>query len=282
MDRFSRKDVAKMFGISGSRLRYWEKTEFIATSLKGKGGRNYYSFHDLKGIKTAATLLNQGVSFRRLRKGVNNLKRLLPDIKNPLLQLRVYFDGKDFLIDQKGIRFDASGQVLIDFSANFQKEAQIKSLVGSLSPDDWYRRGCQLDSDPSTFKQAEEAYLKSLELRPDFPQTLTNLGTLYYNMGKRKKAERLYQKVLQIDPHNLESNYNLANLLEERGELAPAIVHYKKALFLRPDFADAHFNLALAYQGGGMKEEAKIHWKIFIELEPFSPDAQIARQFLES
>lgn len=282
MDRFSRKDVAKMFSLSGSRLRYWEKTGFIAASLKGKDGRNYYSFHDLKGIKTAVTLLNQGVSFRRLRKGVNNLKRSLPDVKNPLSQLRVFFDGKDFLIDQKGIRFDASGQVLIDFSANFQKEAQIKSLAGSLNPDDWYRRGCQLDSDPSTFKQAEGAYLKALELRPDFPQALTNLGTLYYNMGKRKKAERFYQKVLQIDPHNLESNYNLANLLEERGELAPAIAHYKKALSLKPDFADAHFNLALAYQRGGIKEEAKIHWKIFIELEPFSPDAQIARQFLES
>jgi tetratricopeptide (TPR) repeat protein len=282
VDKFSRKEVARIFGLSTSHLRYWEEKQFVTPSLRGKDGRQYYSFRDLKCLKRAVTLLNQGASFKRLREGVAKLKWLLPDVKDPLFELRVCYDGKDFLIDQKGLRFNVSGQIVMDFSTNSQREAEVKSLTGSLSPEEWYRRAYELDSHPTTFYQAEEAYLKALELRPDFIQALTNLGTLYYNMGKRKHAEQLYLKSLAIDPDNLEANYNLANLLEDRNELIPAINYYKRALSLKPDFADAHFNLALLYQKCEMKEEAKIHWKVFIDLEPFGPDAQIAREFLKT
>jgi tetratricopeptide (TPR) repeat protein len=47
---------------------------------------------------------------------------------------------------------------------------------------------------------ALEAYLKALEVRPDFADACNNAGTIYARKGDFIEARRLWEKALSIDP----------------------------------------------------------------------------------
>ena len=49
---YSVRDVAKLFALQESRLRYWMQTGFVGPTVR-KGGRFYYTFRDLCAVKAA-------------------------------------------------------------------------------------------------------------------------------------------------------------------------------------------------------------------------------------
>jgi putative inorganic carbon (HCO3(-)) transporter len=60
------------------------------------------------------------------------------------------------------------------------------------------------------FREAEEAYLKSLEIAPGVGINL-NLGLLYRKTGERVKARRHFEEVLRLEPGNVEARRFLEN-----------------------------------------------------------------------
>jgi len=172
--------------------------------------------------------------------------------------------------------------MLLDLSLEDSKEAsEIKSFPLSSDAHHWFERGYALDSDPGTLDLAIEAYRKALEIRPNFPDALTNLGNIYYHQGELEQAKACYQRSVSFDPNHLAANFNLGNIMEEEGSLLQAIFYYKKALSTDPLFADAHFNLGLVYERLQLKKRARAHWKEFIKLKPHSEEAALARKFLD-
>lgn len=283
MDKlFNAKDIERLTGLKAGRIRYWQKIGLIAPSVQGEDGRNYYTFADLVCFKTAKELLDDGVSLKKVTSSLKKLERILPNVKRPLAKLRIRADGKGGLVVRHGgIPFEPQGQILFDFSLEDPKKAaEIKSFPLSSDVQYWFERGCSLDSVPGTLDLAIEAYQKALDIRPDFPDALTNLGNICYHQGDIKKAKECYQKSVLFDPDHVAANFNMGNVLEEEGSLLPAISYYEKALSTDPLFADAHFNLGLVYEKLQLKRRARPHWKKFIELKPDSEEAALARRFL--
>jgi len=280
---FTTKDIERITGLKAGRIRYWQKTGFIRPGVLRENGHYYYTFADLVCFKTAKELLDGGVSLRKVRSSLEKLERILPAMKRPLARLRISADGKGGLVVRhRGVRFEPEGQMLLDLSAGeAEKRSQIKSFPLSSDVQYWFERGCALDSVPGTLDLAIEAYRKALEIQPDFPDALTNLGNIYYHQGELEKAKECYHKSLSLDPNHIAANFNMGNLLEERGRLLQAIFYYEKALSKDPLFADAHFNLGLVYEKLQLKKRAKPHWSKFIELKPHSEEATLARKFLE-
>ena len=88
--QLSVREVARLFNLPESRLRYWAQTGFIRPSGRGSG-RSLYSFRDLIGIKVAKELLAAGLSLQRVRKNLDVLRLKLPEVDEPLARLRPGF-----------------------------------------------------------------------------------------------------------------------------------------------------------------------------------------------
>ncbi|MDH3728066.1 MAG: helix-turn-helix domain-containing protein, partial [Myxococcales bacterium] len=86
-------EVARLFGYTPSRLRYWHRSGLLEPSAR-VGGRNYYTFQDLIGVRAAKGLLEQGVPLRQVRRTVESLRSTLPKTTQPLSEVRVLADGR--------------------------------------------------------------------------------------------------------------------------------------------------------------------------------------------
>ena len=85
---------------------------------------------------------------------------------------------------------------------------------------------------------------KAVELQPDFPNALNNLGVAFVQKGKATEAMQLFQKALDLNPDFVEAHNNLGRLQLQQGKVREAIAHYRAALKLRPDDVDTLSNLA--------------------------------------
>jgi tetratricopeptide (TPR) repeat protein len=296
---FNVRDVARIFGLHESRIRYWAQTGFINPSAS-HGGRRLYTFGDLVGIKAAKELLDRGIPLQRVRKNLQALRDALPQLAQPLGQLRVCSDGERLVVARKEGSFEpVSGQLVLDFEVDvlrteiadlleLKRDAQQQQspprqieiaadgadaapaeTEAELQPSTaygWFARGCALDGDGDREEEALAAFERALALDPSLAAAHTNLGNLCYRRGDRAAAREHYQAACAIDPDQPEARYNMANLHEEQGELEMAIAEHRRALAANPDFADAHFNLALCLEQVGSRVLARSHWQRFVDL----------------
>lgn len=118
-DLYSIKDVARIFDISESRLRYWAQTGFVGPSER-RGGRRYYRFRDLIQVRAAKELLDAGLSMQRVRKNLDALRALAPRVDHPASRMRIMSDGETVVArDQDDILWEPlSGQLILDFSVH--------------------------------------------------------------------------------------------------------------------------------------------------------------------
>ncbi|MGB5813138.1 MAG: tetratricopeptide repeat protein [Polyangiales bacterium] len=282
---FTVSEVAKLFGYSPSRLRYWHRSQLIEPSAR-VGRRNYYTFRDLVGVRAAKGLLEQGVPLQQVRRTVETLRETLPGTARPLSEMRVVADGKSVLVqDEEGTYEPTTGQRVLDFNID-ELESDVVRVLRSGGADrsrayEYYLEGCRLDEEAGTFEQAEEAYHAALSLDPSLSNALTNLGNLNYRRDRLDVAETFYRRALEIDSEQPEALYNLGFLHFERNAVDEAIALFRKAVRSDPSFADAHFNLAMALEERGDPNEARPHWHHYLALEPAGSWADIAQKHLD-
>jgi tetratricopeptide (TPR) repeat protein len=281
---YTRGDVSRLFSLSPHRLRYWERTGFLARSGEA-GGRRVYTFQDLIALRAAKELLDDGVPLQAVRRAVEALQKSLPVGARALGAVRIAADGSRIVVkDDRGSYEPLSGQLRLDFEVEALREDVVRVLRqrdaggDSRLAYDHYLEGCRYDEDERTFDRAEAAYRRAIEIDPTLANAFTNLGNVMYRRGRLEEAERLYARALQVDADQPEAFYNLGFLLYDRGDLAAAVLNFKRALRSDPSFADAHFNLAMALGDLGRREEARRHWATYLELDPESPWAEVARR----
>ena len=286
-DLYTARDVARLFSLSSSRLRYWARTGFIRPSGK-TGRRPFYTFQDLISLRVAKGLLEQGVPLRAVRRSVEALRRSLPRVTRPLSELRVIADGQTVLVQGDGASFEpTTGQLVLDFAVQSLRDDVVRVLAhprqSAASRKVAYERyleGCRLDEDDATVALAEDAYRDAIRLDPSLSNALTNLGNLRFRRGYSPEAELLYRRALEIDPSQPEAHYNLGFICFERGDTGEAVRFFGEALVHDPGFADAHFNLAMALEDLGDLDAARPHWETYLRLDPSGPWAAIAERHL--
>jgi predicted RNase H-like HicB family nuclease len=100
-DSFNSKTVSKILGIPIRVVDYWDRTNFIKPSVheaSGYGSMRLYSFTDLIQFRVAKFLRDQGLSLQKMRKSLNYLRKHLPEIERPLVQLRFLTDGETIFV----------------------------------------------------------------------------------------------------------------------------------------------------------------------------------------
>ena len=98
---FNSRMVSKIIGTPIRVIDYWDRTNFIKPSIheaSGYGSMRLYSFTDLIQFKVAKFLRDQGLSLQKIRKSLNYLRKHLPEIEKPLVQLRFLTDGETIFV----------------------------------------------------------------------------------------------------------------------------------------------------------------------------------------
>jgi tetratricopeptide (TPR) repeat protein len=106
---------------------------------------------------------------------------------------------------------------------------------------------------------AEGAFLKSIELAPDFTRPYYQLGLMYTAQKKLPEAEAKFAKVVEKDEKNVGALTLLGVVRNSMGKAEEANRQYRRALELSPRNALAANNLAsnLSDHGGNLDEALK-------------------------
>ena len=84
--------------------------------------------------------------------------------------------------------------------------------------------------------EAEEAYLKALELDPDFGSALNNLAYLYAREDENQKALLYFQRYIDVTPGEANPFDSMGELYFRMGDTPKAIEMYERAIAIKPDF----------------------------------------------
>ncbi|WP_167345924.1 tetratricopeptide repeat protein [Streptomyces iakyrus] len=86
------------------------------------------------------------------------------------------------------------------------------------------------------YVEAEDAYLKAAEMRPEDPVPLTYAGVLRGKyMGDYDRADKLYRKAIALDPTYTPAIYNLACNEKRRGRVREALTLLATAVSASPE-----------------------------------------------
>ena len=102
---YSTKFVRKLTGATENQFKYWVKIHIITPERIGK--THYYSFRDIVKLRVLVQLRRNGLSLQKVRKGIDNLSRILPDTEDPMTRLMIHTDGIDMIVMEKGNYFSA-------------------------------------------------------------------------------------------------------------------------------------------------------------------------------
>src|SRR5580700_10818305 len=159
-DLFSRREVAKLLGVSETRLRSLDRAKVVSPSGQ-KGKQRAYTFQDLIALRATRELLKHRVRLRDVARAIGALRATLPRVTRPLQELRIVGDGRRVIVRSDAGSFEPlTGQMVLDF----QVEALRDDVVRLLRPRggserartayDLYAQASSLDEDPATYAEA--------------------------------------------------------------------------------------------------------------------------------
>ena len=97
------------------------------------------------------------------------------------------------------------------------------------------------------------------------------LGQAWKGKGQHEKAKTEMLQSLAIRPNNPEVLNNLGTVYTELGDKANALASFEKTVILRPNYAIARYNLAEAYEPTNPKR-ALSEYETYLALVEGNPD----------
>jgi Tfp pilus assembly protein PilF len=136
---------------------------------------------------------------------------------------------------------------------------------------DAYVRLAVLADGMAKFPEAMQWYQQALELQPDNPDILCDLGYSLYLQKDWKEAESNLRQAIALAPDHKRAHNNLGSILARMGLVDEALVEFRKG-GCSP--AGAHVNLAFVLTLEGRWPEARQQYEIALREEPSFVPAQ--------
>jgi tetratricopeptide (TPR) repeat protein len=92
--------------------------------------------------------------------------------------------------------------------------------------------------------EAKLNYERALRMKPNYPEAINNLGTIYYEKKNYKKAEKLYRRALKSMPRAATFYNNLGAAYFAQGKLKQGTQAYRAAFAIDPEIFSSD-----SYQG---------------------------------
>lgn len=115
--------------------------------------------------------------------------------------------------------------------------------------------------------EAEKYYLKAIELNPNNAIVLSNLGAIYFEMKQYEAAKNTYFKALKANPNMADANANMGATLATLGQLEASIPYFAKAIELNPTNVQNYYYLGITYQNVGNGAMAKKYLDLYHQMK---------------
>ena len=114
-------------------------------------------------------------------------------------------------------------------------------------------------------------------------QLYASLGEAYLSQNKFKEAEENFLKSIEINPSDPALPFNVAEILMQSGNPDKAIRYYEMAIQLKPDWPKAYLKLGYAWLNKGDNPKALEYFKKVVEIAPADdPDADTAKDVIKA
>jgi tetratricopeptide (TPR) repeat protein len=145
--------------------------------------------------------------------------------------------------------------LIVSSSSRAQIKPDIKSNVTpqALHCDSENKRAIQFYNDAvilegqDQVEEAEQSYLKAIELDSTFCDPMDNLGRLLRSQGNVEKSIYWYKRSLAISPDNPVAHQNLAAAYRIQGKTKEAIAEYKSLIKLDPENPEGYYGWGTVY-----------------------------------
>ncbi|MGE3274625.1 MAG: tetratricopeptide repeat protein [Vicinamibacterales bacterium] len=133
--------------------------------------------------------------------------------------------------------------------------------------------------------QAEANWKKAIELKPDYPQALSALATLYNNQKRYDEASAMGDRAAQASAAgggggDAATIYNQGIILWNQGKIAEAKTKFEEAIAANPQYPESHYQLGLALLNEGRTSEAVAAFEKYLALAPDGSFAEQARKLI--
>lgn len=145
--------------------------------------------------------------------------------------------------------------------------------TGTTDADTIYRLGVMAQQQ-GNLAEAEAAYRRVVELKPDFAGVHNDLGILLAATLRCVEAEAAYLRAVEIKPDFAEAYNNLGILLSEAKRFVEAEAAFRRALESKPDFAEAIYGLGSLFAETRSYVEAEAAYRRALALKPGSPEVR--------
>ncbi len=98
---YDQREISRLLGISEGQVRSWDRQGLIPHLEKSRGAL-WFDFQGLVAFRTVRELRRQGVSLGRIRKCVDRLRQMLPGLKQPLAEVRIYIQRGRLILGKTG------------------------------------------------------------------------------------------------------------------------------------------------------------------------------------
>jgi Tfp pilus assembly protein PilF len=177
--------------------------------------------------------------------------------------------------EQAQLHYDLGVQNLVKAPQVAIKEAEQALKLDPRNADAWHLKALVLHQSFQRLEEAQQAYLKALELKKPFPEANTNLGGVYMDMKRYDDAIAQYKEALDDvtyrEPYLPQGNLGWAYF--KKGDVKLAIDYLRGATSVNPRFCLGHLWLGQVHESQGSATEACRSFAKYRESCPDRADA---------
>ena len=128
--------------------------------------------------------------------------------------------------------------------------------------------------------EAENAYLKAIEIKPTSARPSLNLGRLLSSQKKFQEAIEPLTRVVELQPTLGDAHMLLGECYLQVKKGSKAIPHLEEAA--RFGHPEAHLRLGWLYNAAGLKEKAVVEYEEFLKKKPDYPDRNKLKEYIQA
>ena len=281
------KDISRLFGLSEGQVKSWHRSGLVP-HLYMEDREPVFGFKELVCFKVLKDLTDKGITPRRIRNYLSQLKRILPESERPLTELKFTIEGGKLLVCKEGQTFDPRGQLHMDFSVkkpkavvsiDLRRHPALAESERPLTELKFTIEGGKLlvCKEGQTFDPRGQFHMDFSMKKPKAVVSIDRrrhpalADSEYGGENDPEGAIREYTHFLEHDPGDADAMVNLGNIYYGVGDKGNARHWYLEALMADPEHVEGNYNLANL-----LDEQGEVETAVIFYLRSIGNDANFA------
>ena len=120
-------------------------------------------------------------------------------------------------------------------------------------------------------------FQKALKIKPDYPEALNAIGSVYAKRGQVELARQAFQKAMDNPFYKTPqiAAYNIGRLYEKKDDLEMALTNYQQAVKFDPQFGTAWLRIGRILEKLNRVDEARHAYGNAVKASPDLAEAQL-------